>query len=186
MKLLTITIIALGLAMDAFAVSVASGSTCKDMKIRNVLRIALLFGAFQALMPTIGYLAGLTVRQYIAAYDHWVAFALLGTIGAKMIYESCKIDPASKNRDPSSLPVLLVLAVATSIDALAVGVTLSLLGSSIVLTAVVIGLVTFIMSYIGVHIGKTVGHFFEGKIEAVGGVVLIAIGIKIVLEHLLC
>jgi len=184
MVLLTITIIAIGLAMDAFAVSIVSGAAYRQSKIKHALRLALFFGGFQAFMPLIGFLAGLTVKQYIANYDHWVAFALLTAIGAKMIYESTKIKPAHQNSEPMNLLVLLALSVATSIDALAVGITLSLLRISIVMAAVIIGLITFALSYIGVFIGKTFGHFFESKIEALGGLILIGIGLKILFEHL--
>ena len=185
MVLLTIVIIAIGLAMDAFAVSVVSGAAYKKLNIRHAFRLALFFGGFQAFMPIIGFLAGLTVKQHIADYDHWVAFALLTAVGAKMLYESTKIKPADENSQPFNIPVLLVLAVATSIDALAVGITLSLLRIPIVTAAVIIGLVTFALSYIGVFIGKNFGHFFESKIEALGGLVLIGIGCKILIEHLL-
>jgi putative Mn2+ efflux pump MntP len=184
MALLTIIIIAVGLAMDAFAVSVVSGAAYKRLNIKHALRLALFFGGFQAFMPLIGFLAGLSVKQYIANYDHWVAFALLTAVGAKMIYESTKIKPARQDSAHLNILVLLALAIATSIDALAVGITLSLLKISIVTSVIIIGLVTFVLSYIGVYIGKNFGHFFESKIEALGGLILIAIGFKILLEHL--
>jgi putative Mn2+ efflux pump MntP len=176
--------IAVGLAMDAFAVSVITGSVYKEFKLRHALRMALFFGAFQAVMPVIGFLAGLGLKEYIEASDHWVAFALLFFVGAKMIYESFRIEAAEKNRDPANLLVLLALSFATSIDALAVGITLSLLQAPIVLAVTVIGLVTFALSYPGVLIGKRFGHLFESKIEIVGGLILIAIGLKILVEHL--
>jgi len=184
MTLITIIIIAIGLAMDAFAVSIVSGAAYKQLNIKHAFRLALFFGGFQAFMPIIGFLAGLTVKQHIANYDHWFAFALLTAVGAKMIYESTKIKPAHQNSEPMNLLVLLALSVATSIDALAVGITLSLLRISIAMAAVIIGLITFALSYIGVFIGKNLGHFFESKIEALGGLVLITIGFKILLEHL--
>jgi len=184
MGLITITIIALALAMDAFAVSIVSGTVYKQLKVKHALRMALSFGAFQAFMPLIGSLAGLTIRDHIAEYDHWVAFGLLAAVGGKMIYESFKIAPADKNSNPANVMVLLFLSIATSIDALAVGITLSILKDSIVLAVTIIGLVTFVLSYIGVYIGKKVGHFFEGQIEAIGGFVLIALGLKILIEHL--
>jgi putative Mn2+ efflux pump MntP len=185
MYLITIVIIAVGLAMDAFAVSIASGAMYKQLKIRQTLRIAVFFGGFQAFMPLIGALAGLSFREYISDYDHWVAFALLVAVGGKMIYESFKIKSAEDIRDPSNIFILLALSIATSIDALAIGVTLSLVAGSIAFAVIVIGLVTFTLSYIGVLIGKKIGHFFENKIEAVGGLVLIALGCKILFEHLL-
>jgi len=185
MVLLTITIIAIGLAMDAFAVSVVSGAAYKQLRIKHAFRLALFFGGFQAIMPLIGFLAGLSVKEYIADYDHWVAFALLCAVGGKMIYESRKIKPADQNLQPFNLPILLALSLATSIDALAVGITLSLLRIPIAMAAVIIGIVTFVLSYTGVYIGKSFGHFFESKIEAIGGLVLIAIACKILLDHLL-
>jgi putative Mn2+ efflux pump MntP len=184
MGLITIIIIAVGLAMDAFAVSIVSGSAYKQLKVKHALRTAVFFGAFQAFMPLIGALAGLSLKEYIANYDHWMAFGLLSAVGGKMIYESFKIKPAKENFDPSNIFILLVLSVATSIDALVVGITLPLITSSIVVAVIIIGLVTFALSYLGVFIGKKFGHFFESKIEALGGLVLIALGLKILIEHL--
>jgi len=184
MGLITIIIIAVGLAMDAFAVSIVSGSAYKQLKVKHALRTAVFFGAFQAFMPLIGALAGLSLKEYIANYDHWVAFGLLSAVGGKMIYESFKIKPAKENFDPSNIFILLVLSVATSIDALIVGITLPLITSSIAVAVIIIGLVTFALSYLGVFIGKKFGHFFESKIEALGGLVLIALGLKILIEHL--
>ena len=154
MELVTIIIIAVGLAMDASAVSIASGAAYKDLKLNHAIRIALFFGAFQAFMPVIGSLAGMSLSSFIAGFDHWVAFAILSAIGAKMIYESFKIKSAQDVPNPQNLVVLLALAVATSIDALAVGITLSLLRTSVILPAIIIGLVTFVLSYAGVYIGK--------------------------------
>ena len=185
MTLITIIIIALGLSMDAFAVSIVSGAAYKQLKIKHALRIALFFGGFQAIMPVIGYLAGLSIKTYIATYDHWVAFGILSAVGGKMIYESFKIKNAEDSLNPSNIVVLLVLSIATSIDALAIGVTLSFLRVSLVTAVSIIGLVTFVLSYLGVFIGKRFGHFFENKIEAIGGLILIGIGIKILFEHLI-
>jgi putative Mn2+ efflux pump MntP len=184
MQLAVILFIAVGLSMDAFAVSVVTGSVYRELKVRHALRMALFFGGFQAAMPIIGFLAGLSLKEYISAYDHWIAFGLLVFVGGKMIYESLKIGGAERNLDPSNLLVLLALSVATSIDALAIGISLSMLTASIVGAAVIIGLVTFALSYAGILIGKRFGHFFESKIEILGGVILIAIGIKILIEHL--
>ena len=185
MGLFTIIIIALGLAMDAFAVSIVSGSAYKQLNVKHAFRIAVFFGGFQALMPLIGSLAGMSVKEYIANYDQWIAFGLLSAVGGKMIYESFKIAPAQENFNPSSILVLLVLSVATSIDALVIGITLSFLKVSIATAVVIIGLVTFVLSYLGVFIGKKFGHFFENKIQALGGLGLIALGAKTMLEHLL-
>jgi putative Mn2+ efflux pump MntP len=183
MDIITIVAIAFALAMDAFAVSIASGAAYKQLRVRHALRMAVFFGGFQALMPLVGALAGLSFKEYIADYDHWVAFFILAAVGGKMIYESFKITEAEKNSSPSNILVLLTLSVATSIDALAIGITLSLVAGSIVIEVIVIGLVTFMLSYIGVMLGKRFGHIFENKIEAIGGLVLIALGVKILLEH---
>lgn len=185
-EIITVLGIAVGLAMDAFAVSVASGYTVKNMCSRCALRMAFCFGAFQAFMPLLGYLAGNTLAGYLVEYDHWVAFVLLVLIGGKMIYESFKIEEVEKKvQDPSCPVTLVVLSIATSIDALAVGVTLSLITEHIYITVIVIGLITFFLSYIGYVIGKKMGHFFENKIEIIGGLILIAIGIKILISHLI-
>jgi putative Mn2+ efflux pump MntP len=180
-ELLAVIAIAVGLAMDTFAVSIVTGAAYKQLHLRHTLRMAGFFGGFQALMPVVGYLAGLTVRQYVSNYDHWIAFGILAAVGLKMIYESFKIKEERRTPNPANLAVVLVLAIATSIDALAVGITLSLITSAIALAVIIIGVVTFGLSFAGVYIGKKFGHFFEGGIEAVGGLVLIGLGIKIVL-----
>lgn len=184
MEYISVIIIAIGLSMDAFAVSIASGAAYKQLQIKHAFRMAVFFGGFQAFMPLIGALAGLSIKTYIQGIDHWIAFAILSVIGGKMIYESFKITKTENDCNPSNLLILLTLSVATSIDALVVGITLSLVASSIILAVIIIGLVTFILSYTGVYIGKKFGHFFENKIEALGGLVLIALGVKILLEHL--
>ncbi len=183
MDIITIVAMAFALAMDAFAVSIASGAAYKQLQVRHALRMAVFFGGFQAFMPLVGALAGLSFKEYIVEYDHWVAFFILAAVGGKMIYESLKITEVEKNYSPSNILVLLALSVATSIDALAIGVTLSLVAGSIVFEVIVIGLVTFLLSYIGVILGKKFGHIFENKIEVVGGLVLITLGVKILLYH---
>lgn len=180
----TIVFIASGLAMDAFAVSVASGLAVTKLRVRHALRMAIFFSLFQAFMPVAGWLLGYSFRHEIAAVDHWLAFGLLVAIGGKMIYESLKLEDAENPKDPMSVSVLFVLSVATSIDALAVGLTLTFIKVPIVTPAVIIGLVTFALSYVGVFIGDRFGHFFEKKIEALGGLILIGIGLKILIEHL--
>jgi putative Mn2+ efflux pump MntP len=184
MEFISIFVIAFGLSMDAFAVSVASGAAYKELQIKHAFRMALFFGSFQAFMPLIGALAGMSFKAYIQQADHWIAFAILSIVGGKMIYESFKITEAEKNLHPSNILVLLTLSVATSIDALAVGITLSLVALNIIVSVIIIGLVTFVLSYIGVYTGKKFGHFFENKIEALGGLVLMALGVKILLQHL--
>ncbi len=185
MGLMTVIIIAVGLAMDTFAVSIVSGSFYKQLKIRHVFRIAIFFGGFQAFMPLMGSLAGLSIERYIANYDHWTAFGLLCAVGGKMLYESFQIKSTRTNFDPSNIFILLVLSLATSIDALAIGITLPLLRVPIAAAVTIIGSVTFAFSYIGVFIGKKFGHLFENKIEAVGGLILIGLGLKILFDHLL-
>jgi putative Mn2+ efflux pump MntP len=184
MGLFTIVVIAVGLAMDAFAVAVVEGGTYKKLHLIHAFRVAALFGLFQAIMPVVGYFCGVGVSGFIEGYDHWVAFALLSAIGVKMLYESFRIKESSDKRSSSSVAMLLALSVATSIDALAVGVTLGLVEGSIAVAALIIGAVTFVLSYLGVYIGQRFGHFFESRIEAAGGLVLIAIGLKILLGHL--
>ncbi|OQY36796.1 MAG: hypothetical protein B6229_09400 [Spirochaetaceae bacterium 4572_7] len=184
MSNLSIIIIAVGLAMDAFAVSITSGLAIKSLKIRNALKIALFFGLFQAVMPIIGWFAGLGFRDFMSHIDHWVAFGLLGIIGGKMIYESTLMNQDKPDKDPLNIYVLLILSVATSIDALAVGLSLSLLKVTIIRPAIIIGVITFLLSTLGVYIGNKFGHYFEKKVELIGGLILILIGTKILIEHL--
>lgn len=188
MKILEILFIALGLSMDAFAVSVASGATMKRLHLPHALKMGLFFGAFQAIMPVIGWAAGLSMKSFISGWDHWIAFALLSVVGGKMLYESFKIkeeeDCGGGKTCPFDTGTLTVLAIATSIDALAVGLTFSFLQVSIIAPALVIGVITFLMSVAGVKVGTTGGHFFEHKMEAAGGFILIGIGVKILLGHL--
>lgn len=188
MKPLEILFIAVGLSMDAFAVSLASGATMKRLHLPNALKMGLFFGGFQAFMPVLGWAAGLSMKNFISAWDHWIAFVLLSAVGGKMVYEALKIKEEEECGGPKTCPfdtgTLTVLALATSIDALAVGLTFSLLQVSIITPVLVIGLVTFLMSVAGVKIGSKGGHFFEHKMEAAGGFILIAIGLKILLGHL--
>ncbi|PKP58625.1 hypothetical protein CVT91_08225 [Candidatus Atribacteria bacterium HGW-Atribacteria-1] len=185
MDIISIIFIAFGLAMDAsFAVSITSGLTIKHLKINNALKIAIFFGSFQAIMPLIGWSAGLGFRNFISGIDHWIAFGLLCIIGCKMIYESSKMEVNNKKIDPLNVYVLLMLSIATSIDALAVGLSLSFLKVSIALPVIIIGIVTFLLSIFGVYFGNRFGHYFERKIEMAGGLILIGIGMKILIEHL--
>jgi len=185
MGILTITLIAFGLAMDAFAVSVTSGVAIRELRVKHAFRIALFFGAFQAIMPLVGWLSGLGLRSFILGIDHWVAFALLTFVGGKMIYESTRMGLTDKNRDYLNVYVLLVLSVATSIDALAVGFGFAFLQVSVVTPILIIGIVTFALSLVGVFFGNRLGHVFENKIEIAGGLILIGIGVKILIEHLI-
>ncbi|MEK7309848.1 MAG: manganese efflux pump MntP family protein [Planctomycetota bacterium] len=184
MDILTTLIIALGLAMDCFTVSITSGIIIRNLKVRHAVKIALFFGLFQALMPCIGWLAGVGMKNLITGFDHWIAFGLLVLVGVKMIYESFKIEGEKKESDPLNIYVLLMLSLATSIDALAIGVTLAFLDTVIIMPIVIIGAVTFIISFLGIYAGNKFGHVFGSKAEAVGGLVLIAIGVKILISHL--
>ncbi len=179
-----ILLLAIGLAMDAFAVSVASGIAFKKFKVHHALRMALAFGLFQAIMPVIGWLAGRTMQGFVSGIDHWIAFALLTGIGGKMIYEAYRIEEAEEPTNPFGFAVLLVLALATSIDALAVGITFAMLKTAIITPVIAIGSVTFVLCLAGVYIGDAFGHFFEKKIEVFGGLVLIGIALKIMIQHL--
>ncbi|MHC4885468.1 MAG: manganese efflux pump MntP [Planctomycetota bacterium] len=184
LPILSTILIALGLAMDAFAVSVASGVSIHRMQIRHAMLIAGFFGFFQALMPSLGWLLGRFGADSVEAFDHWIAFALLTGIGGKMIYEATfQLDEAEEERNPLNLYVLFALAIATSIDAFAVGITISFLHHPIVTPVIVIGLITFVTSLAGVYIGDHFGHFCEKKLEVAGGIILILIGTKILVEH---
>jgi putative Mn2+ efflux pump MntP len=180
---ITILLIALGLAMDSFSVAIANGFATKTFKITEALKISAFFGFFQAIMPIIGWYAGVHILDLISDYDHWVAFFLLTFIGSRMIYESIRKE---SNRLVSSLSikVLLILSIATSIDALAVGLSLSLLKVSIIIPAIVTGVVTFSLSFFGVYLGGRFGRLLKNRVESLGGLILVAIGLKILLEHL--
>jgi len=189
MSYITIFGISAGLAMDAFAVSISYGCTPKKVPLKHILLIAFSFGAFQAFMPVIGWHVGRFFADLIKNYDHWVAFALLAYIGTRMVIEglkSEKTDDSCCDIDEHVLDLrkLFVLSVATSIDALAVGLSLSLLGYQIMTPAVIIGITTFVFSYIGVKMGCRLHNILGKRVEVFGGVVLIAIGIKIIIEHI--
>ncbi len=184
MSFITLLLIAIGLSIDCFAVAISSGIALKCFRIRYALRVGILFGGFQALMPVIGWFAGVSFKQYIENYDHWVAFAMLAIIGGKMIYEATLLEEAEKSCDPRNLLLVFGLAIATSIDALAVGISFSVLGISILSPVLIIGLVSFIAAYGGMYIGDKFGDIFGNKVEIFGGIILILIGLKILLEHL--
>ncbi len=183
MDIITIIFIAVGLAMDAFAVSIASGMSSSSQKRKNALIVALFFGTFQMLMPVVGWLAGITMAELIMEVDHWIAFGLLAFIGSKMIYDATKKE-SSIEASRLRVHALLTLAVATSIDALMVGLSFAFLQTALVTPIIAIGVVTFSLSFVGFLFGNVIGKIFGNKIKAVGGIILIAIGIKILLEHL--
>ena len=185
MGIVEIILLGVALSMDALAVSVTSGITIKDLKPRHVLYIAFFFGGFQALMPVLGWLAGSVAVDYIRDFDHWIAFGLLAFVGGKMIYEAVTRKEEDEGRDPLKFSTLLLLAIATSIDALAVGITFSMLDAiNLPLAVGLIGATTFIISAAGVCLGHYCGKIFGCKMEILGGLILIGIGVKIIWEHL--
>ena len=183
MSLFSLFIIAVGLSMDAFAVSICKGLAMKKINFKKACIVGLWFGGFQALMPLIGYLLGSQFEQYITAIDHWIAFVLLGLIGASMIKEALSKEDECAN-DSLDFKTMFLLAVATSIDALAVGVTFAFLQVDIVPAVSFIGIITFTLSAIGVKVGNVFGIKYKSKAELAGGIILIVMGIKILLEHL--
>ena len=183
MEFATTLLIAVGLAMDAFAVSISGGATIREGRVRYALIVGALFGGFQAGMPVLGWLGGVTLASFVGAYGPWIAFLLLALIGGKMIVEAVRGN-AESVQFAASMATLLLLAVATSIDALAVGVTFAVLDTPIFWPAVTIGVVTFALSAAGVLIGSSLDRVFGRKVEILGGVILIGIGLRILLEHL--
>ena len=183
MSILEILLLGIGLSMDAFAVSICKGLSAKRLQTRHYLIIGAWFGGFQALMPTIGFFLGSTFEQYITAFDHWVAFVLLSAIGAGMIKESLSKEEADGSAS-FSVKTMFVLALATSIDALAVGVTFAFLQVNIVPAITIIGCTTFVISIAGVYVGNVFGSRYKSRAELTGGIILILIGLKILLEHL--
>ena len=202
MNITTIVLTAFALAMDAFAVSVTKGMTLKNLTKAIAIKIALFFGVFQAAMPLIGWLLGISFQGYIKAIDHWIALILLSILGGKMIYEfyenrkeaaakkeepeievSTSLEGEENNKNELSNKELTTLAIATSIDALAVGISFAFLNVNIVFSALIIGLITFIICFIGVIAGKKIGGIFKDYAELIGGIILILIGINIFNEH---
>lgn len=182
MSITEIIIIAIGLSMDAFSVSICKGLNTRIFSIQTALKCGLWFGGFQALMPLIGYTLGMQFELYIRDYDHWVAFGLLTLIGGNMIRESLSPDNGVHD-EKNGFITMFLLAVATSIDALAVGISLACLKAQIWLSMTIIGITTFIFSVAGVRIGNIFGTRYKQKAELCGGVILIIIGVKILIEH---
>lgn len=187
--IITLFILGIGLAMDAFAVSICKGLSMKKVKWKHATIIGIFFGGFQAFMPFLGWLLGSQFEQYITSFDHWIAFGLLGIIGGKMLYEAIKGEEdeecnCNKNGDKLDIKELFILAIATSIDALAVGITFAFLRYPVGLAVAIIGVTTFVISVAGVYIGNFFGERFKKKAEIAGGIILIGIGVKILLEHL--
>ncbi len=184
---LSLLALACALAMDAFAVAIVTGLTLKPMTRRHVFRLAFHFGLFQALMPILGWVAGYAVRRHIEAFDHWIAFLLLAFVGGNMIRGAMQSEEARADsaKDPTSGWDLVLLSVATSIDALAVGLSLAMVGSAIVVPSIVIGIVAAAFTATGMILGRRVGSLWGKRVEVLGGLILVAIGIKIVVEHTL-
>ena len=188
MGLIELFVLAVGLSMDAFAVAVCKGLSMRKVTLKNAGIVGLYFGGFQAGMPLIGYFLGLQFKDYIMSIDHWIAFGLLVYLGIRMIQESLDkdedVEPIQSEKELLSFKNMSVLAIATSIDALAVGITLAFLQVDIIPAVTFIGIITFILSMVGVKIGNVFGIKYKSKAEFVGGAILILMGIKILLEHL--
>jgi len=183
MDIISITLIAIGLSMDSFAVSLTNGLTIKTLNVKQILIISFVMAMFQALMPLVGWFAGIGFEKYIKEFDHWVAFILLSFIGVKMIYEGLKKNDVEKNTE---LKIFTIIgqSFATSIDAFAVGISFAFFNFSIIKPILIIGLVTFIFSIIGLQVGKYFGKKIGRYVEVLGGVMLTSIGLKILIEHL--
>jgi len=185
MSFASLLVLAVGLAMDAAAVAATRGLRAKSFRWREALLLAALFGAFQAGMPLLGWALGVTIGPFIEAWDHWLAFALLTAIGAKMLWESRSGAEVEKSPAATTLAELVVLAIATSVDALAVGITLPLLGAPLLPAIATIGITAALLSFVGMYLGSRFGSQLGRRLDAFGGVVLIAIGARILMQHLL-
>lgn len=184
MSIIEIALIGVGLAMDAFAVSICKGLAMRRMNYKKAIIIAAFFGVFQALMPALGYVLGTTFANKIAAIDHWIAFILLALIGANMIKEALSSDDDECQDDSLRLGDLIMLSIATSIDTLAVGITFAFFNVSLLLSVSMIGIITFIICVIGVKVGNVFGEKYKSKAELAGGLILIVMGAKILIDHL--
>ncbi|MGM0455804.1 manganese efflux pump MntP family protein [Sodalinema sp.] len=184
MEFLTISMIGVGLAADAFAVSLTSGLYIRHLKWQKAFKVAIAFGIFQAIMPLMGWGVGVGFRDYIIRFDHWIGFILLTALGLRMIHEAISQEEKEKPFNPLNLETLLVMAVATSIDALAAGLGFAVLKTPILLTIAVIGVITFWLCLGGIYLGHHFGDRFQDKVEVIGGVILIAIGSRILWQGL--
>ena len=184
MSFFDIFFIAVGVAMDAFAVALGAGTSGHGQRVRPAVRLSFHFGLFQFLMPVIGWFAGLWVEKLVKDYDHWVAFGLLACVGGHMIYESFQEEAERKSSDPTRGMRMVTLSVATSIDALAVGMSLAMLGVTIWYPSVVFGVVTAALSLLGIYLGNRLRSVWGKRMEQVGGLILILIGLRIVMSHL--
>jgi putative Mn2+ efflux pump MntP len=184
MELLTITLISVGLAMDALAVSLGIGTAGQITDLRGKIRLAAHFGIFQSGMTALGWLAGETTVHYIKGYDHWIAFALLGYVGVSLIRSGLDKDGKAFEQDPSTGRTLVILSFATSIDAFAVGLSIAFLDVPVLLSVMMIGVVTLLLSAIGLFAGTRLGETFGKRMEILGGLILLGIGVRIVLTHI--
>ncbi len=184
MSIAELLLIGIGLSMDALAVAICKGLSMQKQRLKGAVIVGLYFGIFQALMPLIGYLVGSQFAAQITAFDHWIAFILLGFIGGKMIKDSFGKDEGDDDNQSISFKTMLPMAIATSIDALAVGISFAFLSVDIVPAVSLIGLTTFAISVAGVLLGKLLGKKFKARAELLGGIVLVLIGVKILVEHL--
>lgn len=185
MNFLELLILAIGLSMDALAVSIGKGLSLRKGDLKKAIIVRLYFGSFQAIMPLIGYLLGTQFESKITAIDHWIAFALLGFIGINIIREALSDDDEEIDTDSVAFKTMIILSIATSIDALAVGVTFAFLKVNILFAVTTIGICTFLLSTIGVQLGSILGSKYKSRAELVGGIILIAMGIKILISHLI-
>ena len=184
MALFSIILIAVGLAMDSFTVSICGGLQMRRVQLSLALRIALMFGLFQALMPVLGWLGGNRLLGLIEAWDHWLAFGLLALVGGKMIWEALHGDPECQVIDPRDWRILIALSIATSIDALAVGLTFAIVRQPILVPVLLIGVITFALSLAGVYLGNRFGDLIHQKAQFAGGLILLFIGVRILITHL--
>ena len=184
MSYLDLILLSIGLAMDASAVSMAAAASGFVTQPKAVFRLAFSFGLFQAVMPAIGWLLGSAVVDYISAWDHWVAFILLALVGVRMIYSGLDTNEVHLSSDPSRGLILITLSIATSIDALAVGLSFSMLDMSILIPCLLIGVITFLMSVVAVKVGTIAGQMAGKRIEILGGLILIGIGLRILFTHM--
>ena len=185
MNFIEILLISLSMAMDAFAVCLGAGTQEQTSGPRPTFRLAFHFGLFQFLMPVLGWFAGTTIERTIAAYDHWVAFGLLAFVGGRMIYSGFNPNRDGQKNDPSRGWTLVLLSIAVSIDALAIGLSLGIIGVTIWIPAVVIGIVTGLVSWLGLRLGNRLSEKFGERMEIAGGIILILLGVRILLSHLL-
>jgi putative Mn2+ efflux pump MntP len=184
MGIIPLILLGIGLSFDTFAVSVSCGIIEKHIRFLQAARIAIFFAVFQAVMPIVGWLLGYSIKSYIDQFDHWIAFALLLAVGTKMILESFKNEERS-SFNPHKIKVILTLSFATTIDALVVGITFAFLNINLPLASFIIGTVTFVAAMLGMLFGKKIGSKFGNKMEILGGAILILIGVKILIEHLM-